>query len=67
MRTTLDIDDDGCGLARSGAKAGPASVSQWGFHTFALSTPAQRFGLAEVNAALEAEDREFLKTPFGRR
>jgi hypothetical protein len=45
-------------LARRGAKARAPSVSRSGFHTFALSEPAPPFGLEEVNAALEAEDRE---------
>jgi hypothetical protein len=45
-------------LARRGAKARPPSVSRSGFHTFTLSESTPSFGLAEVNAALDAEDRE---------
>lgn len=49
-------------LARRGAKARTPSVSRNGFHTFTLSEPTPSFGLEEVAAALEAEDRELAGT-----
>jgi hypothetical protein len=45
-------------LARRYAKARAPAESRSGFHAFALSEAAPPFGLAEVNAALEAEDRD---------
>jgi hypothetical protein len=45
-------------LARRGARARAPGVSRSGFHTFSLSEVAPPFGLAEVTAAMEAEDQE---------
>lgn len=50
MRTTLAIDDDVLGLARSLADA------RNGFHVFTPDPQTPQFGPEDVKAALEADD-----------